>query len=217
MNPITKFTIGQLLKNYVHVGHRKNKCNQNFYNYVTGFYYNQTIINISYTLILLKQSIGILNKILVNNGKVLVGGEFRFNVKEVNFFSNFFIFGKWPKGLITNLKRAVNEKTKRLNIKTKIYMSKLPDLAFLIYLKSINRGHYYVYEEFYKTGLPYISIVNDIEDLTKIFYWIPSNNEAYSSRYFYLSLIENLFKRNYYFKKKLFFENLKKNEKKFNK
>lgn len=197
-------TLKQLLKAGLHLGHQKKRWNPKMSAYLIGIIKDIHIINLEYTIVILKKIIDVIHNIIINKGKILLLIN---NINDVtniiNKISNKHIHvqnGKEIHGIFTN---------KDLYLYSKSHKLFIPDVLFLT-----NMNNYlYTINEANKLKIPIVSFVDSNCDPTLVTYPIPGNNDSIQSIQFLYNLLNNIIlnaiiKENILFKKSASIYNL---------
>lgn len=197
-------TLKQLLKAGLHLGHQKKRWNPKMSMYLIGIIKDIHIINLEYTIIILKKIIDVIHNTIINKGKIL------FLINNINDITNIInkisnkhiqvIDGKEIHGIFTNKDLYNYSKSSKLFI---------PDALFIT-----NMNNYiYTINEANKLRIPIISFVDSNCNPTLITYPIPGNNDSIQSIQFLYNLLNNIIlnaiiKENIIFKKSASIYNL---------
>lgn len=171
-------TLKQLLKSGIHLGHQKNRWNPKMSMYLIGIIKDIHIINIEYTIVMLRIVINIIKDLIINKGKLIV---FINNINDVNniisVISNKHIKyqqNKENNGIFTNKKFV---KQKEFNF--------IPDILFIF-----NTNNFiYTIREANKLKIPIIALVDSNCNPVDITYAIPGNNDSLQSIQLFSNLI----------------------------
>lgn len=206
---ITKFSTTLLISNYTHLGFKKSFLHQSFRKAALGFHSNISIINPSITLSNLRYVTKfILNLFLKNNKVVYVNyytpTEFS---RTINFGGNYFIFNKWPAGLLSNPYTIITSKI--LDLPYNFYP--YPANAVVI-LNSDPEKAFLISDEAKTVLIPCFCFADSVFDLDFFPYWIPTNTKSGCSKLFYLLYAESLGRRSSLIKRNYFLRVLRKDK-----
>jgi small subunit ribosomal protein S2 len=171
-------TLKQLLKTGIHLGHQKNRWNPKMSMYLIGIIKDIHIINIEYTIVMLRMVINMIKDLVINKGKLIV---FINNINNVNHIistiSNKYIKyqqNKENNGIFTNKKFV---KQKEFNF--------IPDVLFIFNTNSF----IYTIREANKLKIPIIALVDSNCNPIDITYPIPGSNDSLQSIQLFSNLI----------------------------
>lgn len=187
------FNIKQLIQKGVHLGHYKWECDYKISYYLLGLRNFLHILNINYTIYILKRILYLVYYISKLNQKILlINNNFYNNLinKFYNYDKNFCLLNyKWKGGLLTNQKNIRKYNIKLLkNYKNLKKMELLPSFIFI---SNINKNLVSVYESIL-LNIPTSALINSNLNLYGIHYPIPANNESIITiNFFNLLLIKS--------------------------
>lgn len=200
--------IKTLLDSGVHLGHNKKKWNPEVSKYIYGIRDDIHIINLEYTVVLLRRALRFVNKIAYNHGTLLfvATDDTTSNVmKSAAILCNQpYINGKWLGGTLTNYTVLINKLHKLIEnnqiydkkhykfykyYKALINTKKLPDALFII---NPNKNSLPI-KEAIKMNIPIISVLDTNSSNSGIMYPIPGNDDSIQSINLYCQLIAKSF------------------------
>lgn len=187
------FNIKQLIQKGVHLGHYKWECDYKVSYYLLGLRNFLHILNLNYTIYILKRVLYIVYYISKLNQKILIINNNSYNILINKFFNyniNFYLLNnKWKGGLLTNQKNIRKYNFKLLtNYKNLKKMELLPSFIFV---SNINKNFVSIYESIL-LNIPTSALVNSNFNLYGIHYPIFANNESIISiNFFNLLLIKS--------------------------
>jgi ribosomal protein S2 len=196
-----------------HIGVVQKDVSSSMYRFILGFKNKRSIINLKTTLFLLRRALFFLQKIIQDNGGILIvcsNKSLRSYLSSFATRNNFvFIGGPWVGGGLTNLK----EYKKRLHpfdvgyhfslskyhekYKKFINVSKHPSVVIFFGVESCE----YALIEAFNLNIPIIALANtNFQLVSKVDYLIPCNTYSFEFISFFCYLMELLFRKK---KKKL--------------
>ena len=187
-NIILEYTLDQLINANIYLGYHKKYLNNSMFKYLFGIRSNVCLINLSYTIILLKQTCNFIQHSFYNfgflwiidwiwNKEVLTLWQEIHNLDKLD--CRFYIWNHfWYAGLITNFYQVF--KSTKINWKD----INFPNILFFFntsrFLTAIN--------EPIKTKIPFINIVDINSNSDLAIYTIPGNEKSISSIFFYYKI-----------------------------
>ena len=156
------FSTNKLIENYTHVGFKQHLTHQSFKKALLGSYSGISVINPASTLSQLRVfSRFVLRMLLANQKLCFVGLNIpQYLQKRLFFYGNFFIYGKWPSGLVTNFR-----KISRTDVIPRLgYFKYLPSAIILFDLDPQKSSD--VIDEARSFLIPIISFTDSIVDLS---------------------------------------------------
>lgn len=199
MNNNISLTLKQLLKAGLHIGHQKKRWNPKMSMYLVGIIKDIHIINLEYTITVLRIIINFINDTIINKGKIMFLIDNINNINNViNTVSNKhikYLYGDEINGIFTN---------KNLSTRSELPKIFIPDILFIT-----NMNNYlYTINEANKLRIPIISFVDSNCNPELITYPIPGNNDSLQSFQLISNLINqtilySIIKENIIFKNKI--------------
>jgi len=183
MNTIIK----QLSSIGTHIGHVKFKWNPNMENYLFGHINNLHILDLEKTINILIKVKNLITKIIEQNRKVLIITDKDYNLvsnKNVQFAESSLLLN----GCLTNLTSIkniqntilINNQKRKKNIK---FVTSLPDLIIILNVDD----NISIIKEATLLNIPVIALVDSNNNPNTITYPLPSNNESYKVKSFFLN------------------------------
>lgn len=173
------YSLRQLIKKGVHLGQYKWECDYKISFFLLGLRNSLHIINLNYTLYILRRVLYIVYSISKLNQKILIINNNEYNVflniykiyKQYFFLVNY----KWKGGLLTNHKHIRKYNYKLLNNYPSLKnMYILPSFIFISNFLETSTS---IFESII-LDIPTASLINNRSVLYGIHYGIPSNNES---------------------------------------
>lgn len=186
------YNFKQLVKKGVHLGHYQWDTDYKISFYLLGLRNNLHIININYTIYILKRVLHIIWNISKFNQKILLINNNGCNTildNYVKFYKRFlYVNNKWKGGLLTNHKNIRKYNFDLLNNYQSLqYMYILPAIVFASNFKETNSSLY----ESIILNIPTSGLLNSNTNLYGLHYGIPSNdNSLYTKNFFNLLLLK---------------------------
>lgn len=187
-NVILEYTLDQLINANIYLGYHKKFLNESMFKYLSGIRSHIILINLSYTLILLKQSCNFIQHIFYNFGFIWLIDWFKNKHISIlwhelgNLDKNecrLYIWNHfWYAGIITNFFHVFKS--------TKIDWKNInfPNILFFFnttkFMKAIN--------EPIKTKIPFVSIIDSNSNSNLAIYTIPGNEKSIASLFFYYKI-----------------------------
>jgi len=120
---ISKVTMQDLFKAGIHYGHLTRCCNPKMHEYIYGICNQVNIINLEKTIVLLQESLKLIEKIVSHGGKILFVGTKRaardIIVTEAKKCGMPYVNYRWLGGMLTNYK-TIKQSIRRLEELTKM-------------------------------------------------------------------------------------------------
>ena len=188
------YTIKQLIKHGVHLGHYKWECDYRLSYFLLGIRNSVHIINLYYTLFVLKQVLYIVyNTCLLGHRMLIVnniGYKVNLNFEKINKQQLCYINNKWKGGILTNQKEIFfNNEKLFLEFYDIGYNSLLPSYVFTSNIKSTNSCIF----ESITLNIPCSALIDSNIGFYGIFYGIPSNDDNFVSIYLYIRLFIKMY------------------------
>jgi ribosomal protein S2 len=183
------YTITQFIKSGVHLGHYKWECDYRLSYFLLGIRNSVHIINLYYTLFILKKALYIAYNISLLNHKMFVVNNANYNLKlnfgEINKKFLWFINDKWTSGLLSNQKQIFfNNENLFLKFYKLGYNSLLPAYVFASNIKSTGSC---IFESII-LNIPCSALLDSNLGYYGVFYGIPSNDDNFVSIYLFTRL-----------------------------
>lgn len=188
------YTIKQFIKSGVHLGHYKWECDYRLSYFLLGMRNSIHIINLYYTLFILKKSLYIAYNMCILNQKILIvnnaGYKLKLNFNKINQKYMWFINNKWISGLLSNQKEIFfnNEKI-FLKFYNLGYNSLLPGYVFA---SNVNNTSSCIFESIV-LNIPCSALIDSNMGYYGIFYGIPSNDDNFVSIYLFTRLFIKMY------------------------
>lgn len=188
------YTIKQLIKHGVHLGHYKWECDYRLSYFLLGLRNSVHIINLYYTLFILKQVLYIAYNICLLGHKIFivnnVGYKLDLNFENINKNQLSYINNKWKGGVLTNQKEIFfNNEKLFLEFYNIGYNSLLPSYVFASNIKSTSSCIF----ESVILNIPCSALLDSNIGFYGIFYGIPSNDDNFVSIYLYTRLFIKMY------------------------
>lgn len=191
------FTLDQLFKAGVHLGHKKSVWNPKMESYLYGVRNGLHIIDLQETRKSFIRALSIIQSTLKANGSCLLIANKRENAfiveglirptKQIQTLT-----GKWVGGSLTNWSEnlAIRNRTKKTKSKKSALgeLTKLPDLLILLNTEE-NRS---AIREANAKSIPVIAIVDTNSDLSGIDYPIPGNDDSAHAHFLYTHILRSI-------------------------
>lgn len=177
------YNFKQLIKKGVHLGHYKWECDYKISFFLLGLRNSLHIINLNYTMYLLRRVLYVVYNISKLNQKILLINNNEHNILFNNFkkHQNYFLYinSKWKGGLLTNHKHIRKYNLKLLKLFPSLQnMHILPSFIFVSNFKETSSS---IFESII-LNIPTSGLINSTSILYGIHYGIPSNNESIISK-----------------------------------
>jgi small subunit ribosomal protein S2 len=176
-----------LLETKTHIGHKKTDWVPKIAPYILAEYKGLYLLNLEYTIPLLKKALGVFFNIYSKNKNILIIGNSNTNrsyvaelVKRNNIYG---LYTKWVGGSLSNWNPR-HFKYTQVNFKE-------PSLIVLLNVK----GNENVIKEATKKSIPVMAILDTDIDPKGIQYPIPGNDDSPQAQYLYYKLILNILKK----------------------
>jgi small subunit ribosomal protein S2 len=188
------YTIKQFIKSGVHLGHYKWECDYRLSYFLLGIRNSIHIINLYYTLFILKKALYIAYNISLLNQKIFIVNNIDYNLKlninKINKNYLWFINNKWTSGLLSNQKKIYsNNEDLFLKFYNLGYNSLLPSYVFASNIK--NTGSC-IFESII-LNIPCSSLIDSNLGYYGIFYGIPSNDDNFVNIYLFIRLFLKMY------------------------
>ena len=221
------YNFKQLIKKGVHLGHYKWESDYKLSFFLLGLRNSLHIININYTIYVLRRVLHIVYNVSKLSQKILIVNNNSYNTLfNKKFFSHkpfLYVNKKWKGGLLTNHKNIRKYNFKLFN--NYLSLKNMYILPSFIFVSNYNETNSSIYESII-LNIPTSSLIDTDNTLYGIHYGIPSNNQSIITKNFFNllfiktsleALCDNI-RSIYQFKKKKILkkkhENLKVNTKK---
>jgi ribosomal protein S2 len=183
------YTIKQFIKSGVHLGHYKWECDYRLSYFLLGIRNSVHIINLYYTLFILKKALYIAYNVSLLNQKIFVVNnasyDLKLNFSNINKKFLWFINNKWTSGLLTNQKQIfINKESLFLKFYDLGYNSLLPAYVFASNIKSTGSCIF----ESITLNIPCSALMDSNLGYYGVFYGIPSNDDNFVSIYLFTRL-----------------------------
>jgi ribosomal protein S2 len=187
------YTIKQFIKYGVHLGHYKWECDYRLSYYLLGVRNSIHILNLYYTLFILKQALYITYNVCLLNQKLLIANNVNYKLKsifeDINKIINqnqlWYINNKWIGGLLSNQRDIfLNNEKLFLNFYGLGYSSLLPSYVFASNIKETSSC---IFESII-LNIPSSSLLDSNIGFYGIFYGLPSNDDNYVNIYMFSRL-----------------------------
>lgn len=202
-----KFSLHILINHYTHLGYKKCFIEQSFRKAVLGYHSNVTIINPALTLSNMRFATKLLFSLFLKNNKAVFICYYvpKFLTKVIDLHGHFFLFNKWPSGLLTNPYTTLDSYI--LDLPNNYYPGPA-NLAVIV--NSEPKKAFMISNEANKSLIPCFCFADSIFDLDFFSYWIPTNTKSTPPKIFYLIFISKLIIKVRLVKKKLFLNLIRK-------
>lgn len=198
------YTIKQFIKSGVHLGHYKWECDYRLSYFLLGLRNSVHIINLYYTLFILKQSLYIAYNMCVLNQRILIANNINFklsvsfehiNQKQLNYINN-----KWISGFLTNQKEVFLKNQDFLKETYNLgYNSLLPAYIFASNIKDTGSC---IFESII-LNIPCSALIDSNIGFYGIFYGIPSNDDNFVTIYLFNRIFIKMYLKSFYDKIKI--------------
>lgn len=193
------YTIKQFIKSGVHLGHYKWECDYRLSYFLLGLRNSIHIINLYYTLFILKKALYIAYNMCILNQKILVvnnvGYKLNLNFDKISQKRLWFINNKWIGGLLSNQKEIFfNNEKLFLQFYNLGYNSLLPAYVFT---SNINNTGSCIFESII-LNIPCSTLIDSNIGYYGIFYGIPSNDDNFVSIYLFTRLFIKIYLKGIY-------------------
>jgi ribosomal protein S2 len=188
------YTIKQFIKSGVHLGHYKWECDYRLSYFLLGIRNSVHIINLYYTLFILKKALYVAYNMSVLNQKLLVvnnaGYNLKLNFEKIDQRFLWFINNKWTCGLLSNQKEIfLNNENLFLKFYNLGYNSLLPSYVFA---SSVSTTGSCIFESII-LNIPCSTLMDSNMGFYGIFYGLPSNDDNFVSIYLFTRLFIKIY------------------------
>ena len=188
------YTIKQFIKSGVHLGHYKWECDYRLSYFLLGIRNSIHIINLYYTLFILKKALYISYNMSILNQKILVvnnvGYNLDLNFEKIDQKFLWFINNKWISGLLSNQKEIfLNNENLFLKFYNLGSNSLLPSYVFGSNIQSTSSCIF----ESIVLNIPCSALIDSNIGYYGIFYGIPSNDDNFVSIYLFTRLFIKMY------------------------
>lgn len=178
-----KFGLKQLFSYNIHLGYHKSRWNPQASVFLYGIRNNVHIINLEYTLFMLRRALYFIKEVVANRGNILfvnlTMGSYRYLLKGLKKSKQFAVNFKYIGGLLTNFKNV------KVRYKSLAKMKRLPSAVIITKLIGCEG----IVSEAKRLNIPLIG-VSDSNMLPVYFtYPIPGNVESIISIKFYYAIL----------------------------
>jgi small subunit ribosomal protein S2 len=172
-------TIKQLIKSGIHIGHQKNRWNTKMSSYIIGKINNINIINIEYTIIILRIITNLIKETVSNKGKLLI------ILNKIKYIKNIInkIYNK-------HIKYNTNNKIINGYLTNNKYINNHKYIPDIIIFFNINKNIETI-KEANKLKIPIIALIDTNNNPINITYPIPGNNDSIQSIQLITNIINN--------------------------
>lgn len=196
------YTLKQFIKHGVHLGHYKWECDYRLSYFLLGMRNSIHIINLFYTLFILKQALYIAYSICITNQKLLVANNVGYKlvsifekINNVNKKYLWYINNKWIGGLLSNQRGIfLNNEKLFLEFYGVGYSSLLPSYVFASNIKETTSCIF----EAVILDIPCSALVDSNIGFYGIFYGLPSNDDNFLSVYMFTKLFIKIYLKSVY-------------------
>lgn len=193
------YTIKQFIKSGVHLGHYKWECDYRLSYFLLGLRNSIHIINLYYTLFILKKALYIAYNMCILNQKLLVVNNASYkldlNFNKINQKRLWFINNKWKGGLLSNQKEIFfNNEKLYLQHYDLGYNALLPAYVFSSNIKNTSSCIF----ESILLNIPCSALIDSNIGFYGIFYGIPSNDDNFVSIYLFTRLFIKIYFKSIY-------------------
>jgi len=193
------YTIKQFIKSGVHLGHYKWECDYRLSYFLLGIRNFIHIINLYYTLFILKQSLYVAYNICILNQRILIANNVGFKLtisfEKINQKRLTYINNKWIGGLLCN-QRGIYSNNEKLFLKfyNLGYNSLLPSYVFASNIKQTSSCIF----EALILNIPCSSLIDSNIGFYGISYGIPSNDDNFVTIYLFTRMFIKIFLKSIY-------------------
>lgn len=193
------YTIKQFIKSGVHLGHYKWECDYRLSYFLLGLRNSIHIINLYYTLFILKQGLYIAYNICLLNQRLLIANNVGFKLtvsfEKINQKRLTYINNKWIGGLLCN-QRGIYLNNEKLFLKfyNLGYNSLLPSYVFASNIKQTSSCIF----EAITLNIPCSTLIDSNIGHYGIFYGIPSNDDNFVTIYLFTRLFVKIYLKSIY-------------------
>lgn len=188
------YTIKQFIKSGVHLGHYKWECDYRLSYFLLGIRNSVHIINLYYTIFILRQGLYIAYNICMLNQRILVannvGYKLSVSFEKINKEQLWYINNKWISGLLSNQKEILlNNEKLFLKFYDLGYNSLLPAYVFASNIKQTSSC---IFESII-LNIPCSALIDSNVGFYGIFYGIPSNDDNFVTMYLFSRLFIKIY------------------------
>lgn len=188
------YTIKQFIKSGVHLGHYKWECDYRLSYFLLGIRNSVHIINLYYTLFVLKQGLYIAYNVCMLNQRILVANNIGYKLSvtfaKINKEQLWYINNKWISGLLSNQKEILlNNEKLFLKFYDLGYNSLLPAYVFA---SNIRQTSSCIFESII-LNIPCSALIDSNVGFYGIFYGIPSNDDNFVTIYLFSRLFIKIY------------------------
>lgn len=193
------YTIKQFIKSGVHLGHYKWECDYRLSYFLLGLRNSIHIINLYYTLFILKQGLYIAYNVCLLNQRLLIANNVGFKLtvsfEKINQKRLTYINNKWIGGLLCN-QRGIYLNNEKLFLKfyNLGYNSLLPSYVFASNIKQTSSCIF----EAITLNIPCSTLLDSNIGHYGIFYGIPSNDDNFVTIYLFTRLFVKIYLKSIY-------------------
>lgn len=193
------YTIKQFIKSGVHLGHYKWECDYRLSYFLLGLRNSVHIINLYYTLFILKQSLYIAYNMCVLNQRILIANNINFrlsiNFEAINQKQLCYINNKWISGFLTNQKEVF--------LKNQDFLKKVYNLGYnsllpaYVFASNIKNTGSCIFESII-LNIPCSALIDSNIGFYGIFYGIPSNDDNFVTIYLFNRILIKMYLKSFY-------------------
>lgn len=193
------YTLKQFIKHGVHLGHYKWECDYRLAYFLLGMRNSIHIINLYYTLFILKQALYITYNMCVTGQKILVvnnvGYKLDSKFEKIDQKYLWYINDKWIGGLLSNQRGIfLNNEKLFLEFYGLGYSSLLPSYVFASNVKETTSCIF----EAVILNIPSSALMDSNMGFYGIFYGLPSNDDNFVSVYMFTKLFIKMYIKSVY-------------------
>ena len=193
------YYLREFIKYGVHIGHYKWECDYRLSYFLLGIRNSIHIINLYYTLFILKQGLYIAYNMCVLGQKLLVANNVGYKLnsffEKINQKYLWYINDKWIGGLLTNQRGIfLNNEKLFLNVYGLGYSALLPSYVFASNVKETTSCIF----EAIILNIPSSSLIDSNMGLYGIFYGLPANDDNFVSMYLFSKLFMKMYLKSIY-------------------
>lgn len=188
------YTIKQFIKNGVHLGHYKWECDYRLSYFLLGLRNSIHIINLYYTLFILKQALYISYNICLLGQKLLIANNIGYKIgtdfKDIKVKQLWYINNKWIGGALSNQREIfLNNEQLYLQFYGLGYNSLLPSYVFASNVKETKSCIF----EAIVLNIPCSTLMDSNMGFYGIFYGLPGNDDNFLSVYLFTKLFIKMY------------------------
>ena len=188
------YTIKQFIKSGVHLGHYKWECDYRLSYFLLGVRNFIHIINLYYTLFILKQGLYIAYNACILHQRLLVANNVGYKLsvtfEKINKEQLWYINNKWISGLLSNQKEILSNNEKLfLKFYNLGYKALLPGYVFA---SNIRQTSSCIFESVI-LNIPCSALIDSNIGFYGIFYGIPSNDDNFVTIYLFSRLFMKIY------------------------